>query len=88
LENTLGSDQRANGRPFHTKGPTAEKARLCMVEVRANGTWRRPCSAEQRWQVLRAKRLGKGYKAWDWAVLSSSQKPFGGLIYIIKCSSM
>ena len=32
-ENTLGSDRRANGRPFHTKGPSTEKARLCMVEV-------------------------------------------------------
>src|SRR6218665_1742651 len=32
-ENTLGSDRRASGRPFHTKGPTTEKARLCMVEV-------------------------------------------------------
>ena len=56
IENTLGSDRRANGRPFHTKGPTTEKARLCMVEVRANGTWRRPCSAERRWRVLRAVR--------------------------------
>src|SRR6218665_1513771 len=37
-ENTLGSDRRASGRPFHTKGPTTEKARLCVVEVRANGT--------------------------------------------------
>ena len=58
-ENTLGSDRRANVRPFHTKGPTPEKARLFMVEVRANGTWRRPCSAERRWRVLRAVREGK-----------------------------
>src|SRR6218665_2277539 len=25
-ENSVGSDRRANGRPFHTKGPTTEKA--------------------------------------------------------------
>src|SRR6218665_4227812 len=24
-ENTLGSDRRANGRPFHTKGPTTRR---------------------------------------------------------------
>src|SRR6218665_3178973 len=35
-ENTLGSDRQASGRPFHTKGPTTEKARFCMMEVRAN----------------------------------------------------
>jgi len=33
LENTLESDRRVNGRPFHTKGPTTDKTRLCMVEV-------------------------------------------------------
>jgi len=55
-ENTLGSDQRANGRPFQTKGPTTEKARLCMAEVWASGTWRRPCSAKWRWWVLWALR--------------------------------
>jgi len=42
-------DQRAN----HGEG------RLCVAEVRANGTWRRPCSAEQRWRVLPALREGQ-----------------------------
>ena len=59
-ENTLGSDRRASGRPFYTKGPTTEKARLCIVEVRANyGTWRRPGSAERGWRVLRTLREGR-----------------------------
>jgi len=52
-ENTLGSDWRANGRPFHIKGPITEKTRLCMTEVRANGTWRRPLK-EAEVGVLRA----------------------------------
>jgi len=29
------------------------------MEVRANRTWRRPCSAERRWRVLRALREGR-----------------------------
>jgi len=36
--NAVGSDRRANGRPFHTKGPTTQKARFCRAEVQANGT--------------------------------------------------
>ena len=31
------------GSPFQIEGPTMEKARLCLAEVRANGTRRRPC---------------------------------------------
>jgi len=29
-EYSIGSDRRANGIPFQTKGPITEKARLCM----------------------------------------------------------
>jgi len=28
---------------FQIEGPAAAKARFCTVEVRAKGTWRRPC---------------------------------------------
>src|SRR6218665_3552313 len=32
------------GRPFQIEGPATAKARFCLVEVRANGTRRRPRS--------------------------------------------
>ena len=44
----LGSERINKGRPFQIEGPATAKARLCMVEVLAKGTWRRPCSAERR----------------------------------------
>ena len=36
------------GSPFQTTGPTTEKARFCIVAVRANGTRSTPFSAERR----------------------------------------
>src|SRR3984885_10657330 len=49
--NTDGIDlwrrRSSKGSPFQVEGPRTEKARFCLVEVRANGTWRRPCSDER-----------------------------------------
>jgi len=38
----------------YVEGPTTAKARFCLVEVHANGTRRRPLSAERREWELRA----------------------------------
>lgn len=40
------------------QGPTTEKARLCLMEVRERGTQRRPCSAEQREWETQAQGVG------------------------------
>src|ERR1700733_11517899 len=40
----LGRKRRSRGSPFQVEGPRTEKARFCLMKVRANGTWRRPCS--------------------------------------------
>src|ERR1700733_2648123 len=49
--NTDGIDlwrrRSSRGNPFQVEGPRTEKARFCLVEVRANGTWRRLCSDER-----------------------------------------
>src|SRR6218665_1591451 len=57
-ERVLGSEQIDKGKPFQIEGPTTAKARFCLVEVRANGTRRRPCSAERRERELRALCVG------------------------------
>src|ERR1700733_2151733 len=43
----LGRRRSPRGNPFQVEGPRTEKARFCLIEVRANGTWRRPCSDER-----------------------------------------
>src|ERR1700733_14781505 len=43
----LGRRRSSRGSPFQVKGPRTEKARFCLMEVRANGTRRRPCSDER-----------------------------------------
>ena len=47
-EFVLGSKRSSSGRPFQMVGPTTEKARYCMVEVRAKGTSKSPWTAERR----------------------------------------
>src|ERR1700735_3175485 len=42
----LGRRRSSRGSPFQVEGPRTEKARFCLMEVRANGTWRRPCSED------------------------------------------
>ena len=37
----------SEGRPFQVEGPTTEKSRVCLVEVRAKGTRRIPCWDER-----------------------------------------
>src|SRR6218665_1212608 len=49
----LGSEGSVKGMPFQIEGSTTEKAHICLVEVRAKGTWRRPCSVEWREHELR-----------------------------------
>src|SRR6218665_2524890 len=53
-ESVLGSERIDKGRPFQIEGPATAKARFCLVEVRANGTRRRPRSADRRGRELRA----------------------------------
>src|SRR6218665_1084666 len=43
-----GREQRSEGRPFQTEGPTIEKALCCLVAVRARGTTKSPLNAERR----------------------------------------
>src|SRR5688572_28000707 len=43
-----GCRRSSRGRPFQIIGPATEKARLCIVAVRAKGTIRTPFSAERR----------------------------------------
>src|ERR1700733_15029059 len=49
--NTEGIDlerrRSSRGSPFQVEGPRTEKALFCLMEVRANGTCRRPCSDER-----------------------------------------
>src|SRR6218665_1910620 len=52
------------GRTFQVEGPTTEKARICLVEVRANGTRRRPCWDEQSDRELIALRGGQQSSRW------------------------
>src|SRR6218665_1491548 len=47
------------GSLFQIEGPTMENARLCLVEVRANGTRRRPCLDERSDRELIALRRGQ-----------------------------
>src|SRR6218665_2354503 len=49
----------SEGRPFQVEGPTTEKARICLVEVRAKGTRRRPCRDERSDRELIALRGGQ-----------------------------
>src|ERR1700733_4675025 len=42
----LGRRLSSRGSPFQVERPRTEKARFCLIEVRANGTWRRPCTDE------------------------------------------
>jgi len=44
----LGKRRSSRGKPFQIEGPTTEKARFCIMKVRAKGTRRRPCSDERR----------------------------------------
>ena len=37
-QGSIGKIRSWEGSPFQIEGPTTEKARLCLVEVRANGT--------------------------------------------------
>src|SRR6218665_767508 len=46
----------SEGRPFQVEGPTTEKTRICLVEVRAKGTRRRPCWDERSDRELIALR--------------------------------
>ena len=46
-DKVLGKIRSWEGSPFQIEGPTTEKARLCLVEVQANGTRRRPCWDER-----------------------------------------
>src|SRR6218665_1094936 len=57
----LGSERIDKGSPFQIEGPATEKARFCLVEVRAHGTRRRPRSAERRGRELRALCVGHIY---------------------------
>src|ERR1700733_2534267 len=47
----------SRGSPFQFEGPRTEKAWFCLMEVRANGTWRRPCSDERSDLVPPALRI-------------------------------
>jgi len=38
----------AKDSPFQREGPITEKARFCLVVMRAKGTMRKPCSLERR----------------------------------------
>src|SRR6218665_4134105 len=58
MSSILGSERMEKGRPFQIEGPTTAKARFCLVEVRAKGTWRRPSSADRRERELRALSVG------------------------------
>src|SRR6218665_2431879 len=49
----------SEGRPFQVEGPTTEKARICLVEVLAKGTRRRPCWDERSDRELIALRGGQ-----------------------------
>src|SRR6218665_3277877 len=49
----------SEGRPFQVEGPTTEKARICLVEVRAKWTRRRPCWDERSDRELIALRGGQ-----------------------------
>src|SRR6218665_1832836 len=49
----------SEGRPFQVEGPTTEKARICLVEVRAKGTRRRPCWDDRSDRELIALRGGQ-----------------------------
>src|SRR6218665_2673098 len=49
----------SEGRPFQVEGPTTEKARICIAEVRAKGTRRRPCWDERSDRELIALRVGQ-----------------------------
>src|SRR6218665_4019482 len=51
--------QSSEGRPFQVEGPTTEKARICLVEVRVKGTRRRPCWDERSDRELIALRGGQ-----------------------------
>ena len=44
-ETILLNMRSSEARPFQVEGPTTEKARICLLEVRAKGTRRRP-----RWE--------------------------------------
>src|SRR6218665_954546 len=49
----------SEGRPFQVEGPTTEKARICLVEVWAKWTRRRPCWDERSDRELIALRGGQ-----------------------------
>src|SRR6218665_127361 len=49
----------SEGRLFQVEGPTTEKTRICLVEVRAKGTRRRPCWDERSDRELIALRGGQ-----------------------------
>src|SRR6218665_3885807 len=49
----------SEGRPFQVEGPTTEKARICLVKVRAKGTRRGPCWDERSDRELIALRGGQ-----------------------------
>src|SRR6218665_2401944 len=44
----------SGGRPFQVEGPPTEKARICLVEVRAKGTRRKCIIASGVWTPLHA----------------------------------
>src|SRR6218665_3179040 len=49
----------SEGRLVQVEGPTTEKARICLVEVRAKGTRMRPCWDERSDRELIALRGGQ-----------------------------
>src|SRR6218665_1069552 len=51
--------RNSEGRPFQVEGPTTEKTLICLVEVRAKGTRRRPCFDERSDRKLIALRGGQ-----------------------------
>src|SRR6218665_3795563 len=47
-DKVLGKRQISRGRPFQVEGPTTEKARFCLMEVRPKGRQIRPWLDERR----------------------------------------
>src|SRR5688572_18173401 len=51
--------RRSEGRLFQMVGPTTEKARSCVFEVRAKGTARSPRDAERRFLRVAKPEVGR-----------------------------
>src|ERR1043165_10141682 len=86
-EKVLGKRRSSRGRPFQVEGPTAKKARFCIVEVRARGTSRRPCSDERRDRELLALRIGQqSSRRWAGAKRNMQRQTSAANLYEIRCS--